>query len=365
MKNRYVILILLTAVMLVFGVSCSAANPKAETSAGESSETPSEPTKPSEPVTPVTPAVEPKAVGTLEELKDALKNGGSYYLTADITIVGSVNIFKPVTLDGKGKTISVDFVTSCGACGGSGKQPCDICQGSGFHTCELCDGTGDDPDEEDCPNCHGLGFTECPTSGTESCSECNATGKKAKDDADTGLVIRSKGVTIKNVKFKSTSAGAEYNAHIIVTADGTEAEPIVIEDCSFDSGKSLSDDFKECAIVSCYDRGDYLAVKNCTIKNMNYGMYFRQISNGEICGNTIDGTRYNGICIEADLKKCPSDNVKVVNNTLTGISYANADDESESCGIYFGKYCSDITVSGNSITMLNSKKDIVKSYENN
>ena len=54
-----------------------------------------------------------------------------------------------------------------------------------------------------------------------------------------------------------------------------------------------------------------------------------------------------------------------MNNTLTGISYANADDESESCGIYFGKYCSDITVSGNSITMLNNKTDIVKSYENN
>ena len=97
---------------------------------------------------------------------------------------------------------------------------------------------------------------------------------------------------------------------------------------------------------------------------MKYGMYFNQISNAEISGNTIDGTKYNGINIAADNNLYPCDDVKVENNTLTNISYANYDDVDFSCGIYFGKKCSDISIKDNDITMLNNKTKIVQSYLN-
>ena len=214
---------------------------------------------------------------------------------------------------------------------------------------------------EACLTCLGDGAIEC--SETEDCDTCNNTGKTANNDANTGLVIKSEGVTLKNIKFVSTSAGANNNAQVTIAANGTEAKSVVIDTCSFDSNKTLDKAFHELAIISHDGSGAYLRVKNCTIKNMEYGMYFNQISNAEISGNTIDGTKYNGINIAADSADYPCSNVAIRNNTLSNISYANDSSNRKSCGIYVGDEYSQIEIADNSITMLNGKEQIIYAFQ--
>jgi hypothetical protein len=356
MRTKFAIFMLI--VLLICVVSCDS-----EKITSGSSETPVEnptetPTQPSEPTA--------KAIGTLAELEDAVKTEGDYYLTADLTIVGYLNVTAPITLDGRDKTINVDYQTvACTKCNGNltVTQTCSICNGSGSKTCHLCNGIGG----YNGPNNQFIycSTTEaCPTTETVTCSTCNGTGKMPLDEADTGLVIKSEGVTLKNVKFVSKTAGGRNHAQVIINANGTPEKPIIIDACSFDSDKTLDKTFQESAIIGNYGGGAYLTVKNCTIKNMKYGMYFNQISNAEISGNTIDGTKYNGINIAADSEDYPCTNIAVENNTLINISYANYSEVDYSCGIRLGKKCSGITLSNNNITMLNDKTPIVESYLN-
>ena len=361
--------ILLLAVLLVFAVSCDAEKLTTETPTETPVETPVEnptetpaqtPSQPSEPTAPTA-----KAIGTLAELEEAVKTEGNYYLTADLTIVGYLNITAPITLDGKDKTINVDYQTvNCTKCNGNLTitQTCHICNGSGSTTCSRCNGLGGYDNNGQFTYCSQT--MDCPKTETVTCPTCNGTGKMPLDEADTGLVINSKGVTLKNIKFVSKSAGGRNHAQVIIKANGTEEKPIVINSCSFDSNKDLDKIFQESAIIGNYASGAYLTVKNCTIKNMKYGMYFNQISNAEISGNTIDGTKYNGINIAADSEDYPCSTVKIENNTLTNISYADYSEINYSCGIYLGKKCSGIALSNNNITMLNNKISIVESYLN-
>lgn len=340
--------ILFLAVLLVFAVSCDSENVSIGSPTENSSQTsnPAEPTTPStEPTTPPAGSTS-KAIGTLAELEKAVKTEGSYHLTADITVVGYLNITAPITIDGKDKTIKVDYQTeTCSACNGAKttSQTCHTCNGLAASACGTCGNTGIE---------------------NVACSTCNGSGKVALDNASTGLVIASEGVTLKNIKFASKNAGARDSAHIIVKTNGTKEKPIVIDSCSFNSAKELSETFHESGIISHYGAGDYLTVKNCAFKNLKYGMYFNQISNAEISGNTIDGTKYNGINIAADSSDYPCATVKLENNTLTNISYANYSGTTYSCGIYLGDKCSDISLLNNNVTMLNGKDAIVESYRN-
>jgi hypothetical protein len=349
-KTLITLFMVLLCVMLIISCNGDASEPKTQTPAETPTETP------------------PKAIGTLAELEDAVKTEGNYYLSADITIVGYLNITASITLGGKDKTINVDYETTCLSCNGNptSTQPCGTCGGSGSYSCPTCNGTGNggEDGDEPCSTCGGGGSITCPTSETTTCSNCNGAGKKALDEADTGLVIKSEGVTLKNIKFVSKTAGGRNHAQVIIKANGTSEKPIVIDTCSFDSDKTLDKTFQESAIIGNYGSGAYLTVKNCTIKNMKYGMYFNQISNATISGNTIDGTKYNGINVAADSEDYPCSVVKIENNTLTNISYANYSEVNYSCGIFLGKKCSEVSLSGNNITMLNSKTDIVQSYLN-
>lgn len=177
-------------------------------------------------------------------------------------------------------------------------------------------------------------------------------------ERNNGLVVKTSGITIKNVKFESVNGGLRNSAMIAVFGNGTADKPVVIDSCSFDSKKELSDaTLGESAIIVDYTGGNYLTVKNCKIKNVKYGMYFNHISNATVSNNTIDGTLYNGIIVAADSSEYRCSNVTIEKNTLQNISSANYDNDLYSSGIVVGQYSSDVEIkSDNSITMLNDKK---------
>ena len=355
MRTKFAIFMLI--VLLICAVSCDSEKITSETPAENPTEVPVEtPTQPSEPTAPTA-----KAIGTLAELEDAVKTEGNYYLTADLTIVGYLNITAPITLDGKDKTINVDYQTvNCTKCNGNLTitQTCHICNGSGSTTCSRCNGLGGYDNNGQFTYCSQT--MACPTTETVTCPTCNGTGKMPLDEADTGLVINSKGVTLKNIKFVSKSAGGRNHAQVIIKANGTSEKPIVIDACSFDSNKDLDKTFQESAIIGNYASGAYLTVKDCTIKNMKYGMYFNQISNATISGNTINGTKYNGIMVAADSADYRCEDVTIENNTLSNISYSDYSEELYSSGIAVGKESSDIEIKNNNITMLNDKTEIYR-----
>lgn len=223
------------------------------------------------------------AINSLEGLEAAIKAGGKCYLEEDIAITEPLNIEKPITLDGNGKTVTIAYSSTA--------------------------------------------------------------------NTKTGFVIKSSGVTIKNMKFESssTSNGKEDSAMITVSVNGTADKPIVVEDCSFDSKKALSStNLEESAIISDYDGGDYLTVKDCTIRNVKYGMYFKHISNSTISNNNIDGTLYAGIAIVADKaeEKYKCKNVTISNTNLDNIAFAKSSNPMESYAIAVGANSSEVNTTG-------------------
>ncbi len=105
------------------------------------------------------------------------------------------------------------------------------------------------------------------------------------------------GATIKNINFTGLAGGAKDNSPIYIAGNGTEATPIVIENCSFTG--AVSAERLVAAIISEGKTGDYLTVKDCEFTNVKYAAYFNGLDNATIQDNTVNGTQYNAFVIEA------------------------------------------------------------------
>lgn len=171
-------------------------------------------------------------------------------------------------------------------------------------------------------------------------------------DYEAVLSVQSSGVTIKDVQMKGLTGGASEDSAIYINANGTEAAPISIENCSFVGGEK-PEDSNVIGILATYKVADYVNVTGCSFENLKYATYFNDISNATISNNMIDGTRYTGIYIE------PSKNVTVSNNTLTNIATANYSDPAYASGIYAGNTdtsdksasAENIVITGNKVTL--------------
>lgn len=171
-------------------------------------------------------------------------------------------------------------------------------------------------------------------------------------DYEAVLSVQSSGVTIKDVQMKGLTGGASEDSAIYINANGTEAAPISIENCSFVGGEE-PEDSNVIGILATYKVADYVNVTGCSFKNLKYATYFNDISNATISNNMIDGTRYTGIYIE------PSKNVTVSNNILTNIATENYENPAYASGIYTGNTdtsdtsasAENIVITGNKVTL--------------
>lgn len=171
-------------------------------------------------------------------------------------------------------------------------------------------------------------------------------------DYEAVLSVQSSGVTIKDVQMKGLTGGASEDSAIYINANGTEAAPISIENCSFVGGEK-PEDSNVIGILATYKVADYVNVTDCSFKNLKYATYFNDISNATISNNMIDGTRYTGIYIE------PSKNVTVSNNILTNIATENYENPAYASGIYTGNTdtsdtsasAENIVITGNEVTL--------------
>ena len=166
----------------------------------------------------------------------------------------------------------------------------------------------------------------------------------------------SEGSVLKDLTINYTATGAQRAAVYFNDGfTGGSADNVTkIQNVDFVGG-SL-DNEKACGITSSYITGGYIEVSGCSFKNFAYGMYFNQVHDLTIEGNTIDGTRYNAINIAGDGDECS--NIVIRDNTLTNISYANYDSDIYSSGINIGLAVSDVNIESNDITMLNGKEPI-------
>ena len=187
------------------------------------------------------------------------------------------------------------------------------------------------------------------------------TAKSGRTDYGYGIlnITSTTGATIENVKFDGLSnLGSQESAvYVNYGATGTSTAPILVKNCTFIGADKVDDAGNAIGVSSDGSEHNYIDIEDCTFTNMKYAMYFNHASNLEITGNTIDGTKYNGINI-ADNSACPCDNIVIQNNTLKNISAANYNDDTYSSGIYVGENVSNVTVSGNDISMLNEKKPV-------
>ena len=164
-----------------------------------------------------------------------------------------------------------------------------------------------------------------------------------------GSVLRD--LTINFTSAKRDSA-AVFLTNTFGVADSTET---TIENVKFIGADELENVGQESAIITASSAQGTVSVKNCSITNFKYGMYFNNAENLEVTGNTIDGTLYNGIMVDTAVE---GHDVKVNNNTMRNISHANYNDAFYSSGISFGKTVTTKECTGNNITMLNSKTEI-------
>lgn len=163
---------------------------------------------------------------------------------------------------------------------------------------------------------------------------------EAENDA-TSFYILSSGVTVKNLILESSTDGKRDHAFFWIATSGTEEAPIVIENCTMDGNPSGPFTNSVVGILtSSGDNGNYLTVRNNTIKNTKHGMYFNNIGNAVIEGNTIDTTRYNGINIAAGSK------TEIKANIIKNYAkdYTEGLDVRYSKGIYVDESATDVTV---------------------
>lgn len=172
----------------------------------------------------------------------------------------------------------------------------------------------------------------------------------------------SEGSTLKNMTIKYTATGVQTAAvYFNLSFVGTNANPTTIQNVDFKGGESLDSIGKEMAITSTYLNNGCgsLNISDCSFTNFAYAMYFNNISDLTVEDCVIDGTKYNAINIAADGDSSTSQNITLTGNTLTNISYANYEHDAYSSGIRLGEHMTGtITVTDNSISMLNGKKPI-------
>lgn len=172
----------------------------------------------------------------------------------------------------------------------------------------------------------------------------------------------SEGSTLSNFGIEYNATGAQRAAVYFGYGftGGSADNMTTIQGVTFKGASSLENIGTEQAIAisSTYTTGGFVKITGCTIENFAYGMYFNGIHDLTIEGNTINGTKYNAINIAGDNSGCPCTDIEIENNTLSSISAADYPDDTYSSGINIGANASDISIAGNSISMLNDKKPL-------
>ena len=170
----------------------------------------------------------------------------------------------------------------------------------------------------------------------------------------------SEGSVIEDLTINYNATGAQRSAiYFNYGFDGDADNVTQIKNVNFKGAYSLENikDEKAIAIGSTYIDGGYIEISGCTIENFAYGMYFNAVHDLTITGNTINGTKYNGINIAGD-GAIACENIIIASNKLTNIAAANYDSDLYSSGISVGQNSSDINIESNDISMLNGKPGI-------
>ena len=170
----------------------------------------------------------------------------------------------------------------------------------------------------------------------------------------------SEGSAIEDLTINYTASGAQRSAvYFNYGFEGSADNVTKIKNVHFKGADSLENIMsqKAIAIGSTYIDGGYIEISGCTIENFAYGMYFNAAHDLAITGNTINGTKYNGINIAGD-GNIACENINIAGNTLTNIAAANYDSDLYSSGISIGQNSSDIDIADNAINMLNGKPGI-------
>ena len=188
---------------------------------------------------------------------------------------------------------------------------------------------------------------------------------KGTGAADYGLGLftfraGSEGTVLDNFTIEYTATGVQRAAVMFYNGfKGSETETTTIKNVNFVGADELSNDIKAIGISSVYfDGPGNVEISGCTLTNFAYGMYFNSFNNLYIHDNVINGTKYNAINVAGDKDDYPSDNIRIVDNTLINISYANYDYDEYSSGIRVGVNVTGTIVKDNNISMLNGKTPI-------
>ena len=170
----------------------------------------------------------------------------------------------------------------------------------------------------------------------------------------------SEGTVLKNFTINYTATGVQRAAIMFHYGfEGNNNVATKIQNLDIIGADKLSNDIKAIGISSVYfDGPGNVEISDCALTNFAYGMYFNSFNNLYIHDNVINGTKYNAINVAGDRDDYPSDNIRIVDNTLINISYSNNDYEEYSSGIRVGVNVTDVHVLGNNISMLNGKTPV-------
>lgn len=165
------------------------------------------------------------------------------------------------------------------------------------------------------------------------------------------------GTLIEGFTINAPTANEGDKAPIYLTAKGSADNKIIIRNNNF-IGQPREATQQGIGILTPYSSDiGYVEITNNEFNTLKYAMYFNSINDALISGNTINDTKYAGIVIAGDTNVM-SGNVDITNNTLSNISWkpkTEYSDPTYDSGICVGTNVKNITVSGNSITMLNDK----------
>lgn len=170
------------------------------------------------------------------------------------------------------------------------------------------------------------------------------------EDYEAIFVILSEGVKIDNVVMESLSAASREDSVIYVDANGTEADPIVISNNTFD-GKGFSG---LTGILTPGAKAAYLKIENNTFVQLKYAAFFNGVSNGVVSGNTVSETQYNAFNVYDGAGSAVfSDNA--LTNVVNGDA-ANTYGDAINCGIYVGAG-NEVVIESGSISVFDSEND--------
>ena len=172
---------------------------------------------------------------------------------------------------------------------------------------------------------------------------------KEPDYGASGLYIKApQKVVIRDLTIE---AGSNYSVQTALIYKHYCDADVEIENVILNCNPNSTFENPAIGIQNTYDKKGKFTVKNCTITNAKYGMYFNALSDSVIDGNTIEGTLYNGIAIAGDNVDYPCKNVTISNNILKNVASKNYDAIMYNCGIYIGENTDNIITDGNDITL--------------